>query len=139
MTDEAAVAFQRGSVLNLAGVPAEIGALTLEAYGWAAGLLRSVVAVNAQRAAREADQVRWLRPLYQRSRLAGAVVAGPEQAGDLCGYAAAASARQASWPRYPRARVLTIEGPPVQAGPPNEPDGNPEGGPGKKHRHGGGG
>jgi hypothetical protein len=116
LTAEEAADFDRGSVLVLAELHAEIDALTLAAYGWPESLtgeplLAALVALNAERAAEEArGQVRWLRPDYQGPRFARAEVAGPEQAGDLLGPAAAVPAGRLRWPPDPRAQVLLIKG-----------------------------
>ena len=116
MSHEEAEDFERGSVLILAELHAEIDRLTLEAYGWPADLtgeplLAALVALNAERAAEEArGQVRWLRPLYQRPRLSRPTVAGPDHAGDLLGQIAPPAALATPWPKDPRGQVLSIKG-----------------------------
>ncbi len=72
---------QRGRVLILKELHAQIDALTAQAYGWPADLsdddiLGRLVALNAERAKEEAaGQVRWLRPDYQIPRFAKGAVA----------------------------------------------------------------
>jgi len=128
MTADAAADFERGSVLILAELHAEIDALTLAAYGWPADLageplLAALVALNAERAAEEArGLVRWLRPEYQRPRFAKTQVAGPEQAGDLIGALPDAPTGRAPWPKDGRAQVLTIKGALAEAPAPLTPD-----------------
>ncbi|MEO8811279.1 MAG: hypothetical protein ABI376_00005, partial [Caulobacteraceae bacterium] len=115
MSAEEGADFDRGSVLVLAELHAEIDALTLAAYGWPSdlggdGLLGRLVALNAERAAEEArGQIRWLRPLYQGPR-AKVTTAGPEHAGDLIGAMPAAPAGAAPWPKDARTQVLAIKG-----------------------------
>jgi len=128
MTADEAADFERGSVLILAELHAEIDALTLAAYGWPADLageplLAALVALNAERAAEEArGLIRWLRPDYQRPRFAKTRVAGPEQAGDLIGALPEAPAERAPWPKDGRAQVLSIKGALAEAPAPLTPD-----------------
>jgi hypothetical protein len=114
MTNQEAEDFAAASVLVLAELHAEIDALTLAAYGFAADLtvervLTALAALNAERAAEEArGEVRWLRPAYQRARFAKTTTAGPKS-GDLIGEAEPV-AEPIAWPKEIRGQVLAIKG-----------------------------
>lgn len=94
----------RGLVLILRDLHDDIDRAVAEAYGWPADLEASqgvarLAALNAERARDEgAGRVRWLRPDFQRPRLA---VAG--RAGDLALPEVAAPKREAR-PTFPRDR-----------------------------------
>ena len=114
MSAEESSDFQRGSVLALADLHAEVDRLTLEAYGLPAdasteAILAHLVALNAERAAEEArGDIKWLRPDYQIPRFAPRRVAGRET-GQLIEEPVAAADR-IKWPSDDRSRLMMIRG-----------------------------
>ena len=104
MSEQEAADFKAGSVVILDELHREIDRLTLDAYGWPQNetteqRLVRLVALNAERRAEEArGEVRWLRPEYQKPRLARQEQAGPAQLRDLIGEAPVAPAGRVAFP-----------------------------------------
>lgn len=114
MSAEESSDFQRGSVLALADLHAEIDRLTLDVYGLAADagveqILAHLVALNVERAAEEArGAFKWLRPDYQIPRFAPRRISGRET-GQLIEEPVTAADR-IKWPSDDRSRLMMIRG-----------------------------
>ena len=105
---------QRGRVLILKELHAQIDGLTAQAYGWPFDLsdddiLARLVALNAERAAEEAaGNVRWLRPDYQIPRFAKGAVAKTGEL-DLVPSVVAIDKGLPVFPKDPVERPLAVE------------------------------